>query len=107
MGIIKTIGKDCYGIKELKKSIVPILRRHGVIRAGLFGSYVRGEAKIDSDIDILVELPPGKSLLDLVKLELELERKLRRKVDLLTYESISPLLKKRILEEEVRIYEKR
>jgi hypothetical protein len=96
-------------LKNLKKKIIPILRRNDVIRAGLFGSFVRGEAKKRSDIDILIEFDKRKrkSLLDLVGLELELEKKLGRKVDLLTYKSIHPLLKNRILKEEVRIYEKK
>lgn len=42
-----------YNIEEIKRIILPILQRYGVKRAGLFGSYVRGEAKERSDIDIL------------------------------------------------------
>ena len=89
--------------KRLIKQIVPMLKRNGVVKAGLFGSFVRGEAKKKSDVDILIKFKGRKSLLDLIGLKLELEEKLRRKVDLLTYNSIHPLLKKRILGEEVRI----
>ena len=89
--------------KKLIKQIVPMLKRNGVVKAGLFGSFVRGEAKKKSDVDILIKFKGRKSLLDLIGLKLELEEKLRRKVDLLTYNSIHPLLKKRILGEEVRI----
>ena len=95
-------------IMNLKKKIIPILKRNNVVKAGIFGSFARGEAKKSSDIDILIEVKAKKfSLLDLIKLEMELEKKLKRKVDLLTYKSIHPLLKNRILSEEVRIYEEK
>lgn len=94
-------------IKAIEKKIVPILKRQGVTKAALFGSVVRGEAKKRSDIDILIRFKAGKSLLDLVRLEFDLEKKLGKKVDLLTYNSIHPLLKKIILNEQKIIYEKR
>jgi len=87
-------------IQSIKRKIVSILKRHGVKKAAIFGSFVRGEAKKNSDIDILVEFKREKSLLDLVALEIELEKTLKRKVDILTYGSIHPLLKDIILKEE-------
>jgi len=91
-------------IGELKRKIVPLLKKHGVRKAGIFGSVARGEARKKSDIDILIEVRAKKfSLLDLVGLELELKKVLGRNVDLLTYRGIHPLLKERILKEEVRI----
>jgi len=90
-------------IEKLTKKIIPILRRHDVVKAGIFGSFVRGEATKKSDIDILIQFKGRKSLLDLVRVEIELRKKLRRKTDVLTYNSIHPLLKDRILKEEVRI----
>ena len=83
-----------------------MLKKYGVVRAGIFGSFARGEVTPGSDVDILVELPPGKSLLDLAGLKIELEKRLKRKVDVLTYKSIRPLLRDSILKDEVRIYEK-
>jgi uncharacterized protein len=88
---------------EIKKAIIPILNRHNVARAGLFGSYARGTMGKDSDVDILISFKGKKTLLDLIGLKQELEDRLRRKVDVLTYKSIHPLLKNRILGEEVRI----
>jgi len=64
---------------------------------------VRREMKEDSDIDILVELPKEKSLLDFVALKLELEETLGRKVDLVEYSTIHPLLKERVLREQVPV----
>ncbi len=94
-------------VRDIQRKIVPILETQGVLKAAIFGSVARGEAKKKSDIDILVQLPEGKSLLDLVKLQFTLEDKLGQKVDLLTYGSIHPLLKDIILKEQQVIYEKR
>lgn len=87
-------------IKEIKKKILPILKDHDVKKAALFGSLVKKEAKKESDIDILIEFKGNKSLLDLASLKIELENKLKRKVDVVTYNSLHPLLKDRILEEQ-------
>jgi predicted nucleotidyltransferase len=85
---------------EIKHSILSVLKQNNVKRASLFGSVVRGELTEDSDIDILVEFEGKKSLLDLVGLKMELEGILKRKVDILTYKSLHPLLKDRILNEQ-------
>jgi|SRR3989344_7678026 len=92
-------------IKLPKDKIIKILKENGVKRAGIFGSYARGEQNKNSDIDILVEVPKDRkfSLLDLVRLERRLRIVLGMKVDLSTYKGINYLLKKRILKEEVKI----
>ncbi len=90
-------------LRRIAKIAVPILKKNDVVRAGIFGSYARGEAKKRSDIDMLVKLKGRKSLLDVVRLERRLKEVLGKKVDLLTYGSISPYLKDKILGEEVRI----
>ena len=99
----------CYTIvmttQTIKKKILPILKRQGVIRAAVFGSFARGEMTKNSDIDILVKLAKNKSLLDLVGLKLELEDKLGRDVDVISYGGIHPLLKSIILKEQQIIYE--
>jgi predicted nucleotidyltransferase len=87
-------------LEEVKAKLVPVLRRSGVKRAAIFGSFVRGEQEEGSDLDVLVEFEGGKSLLDLVGLKMELEEVLGRKVDLLTYNSLHPLLRDRILQEQ-------
>lgn len=87
-------------IEEIKKPIIQVLRKHGVKRAALFGSIVRGEALENSDIDILVEFEGRKSLLDLAGLKLELEELLKRDVDVVTYKSLHPLLRDKILDEQ-------
>jgi hypothetical protein len=90
-------------IEKIKQKILPILRQYGAERAGLFGSFVKGRLKEESDIDILVEIKKDLSLLDLVGLKLEIEEALKNKIDLVEYSTIKPLLKERILKEEVRI----
>ena len=90
-------------IEDIKRKILPILQRYGVKRVGLFGSCVRGEMTADSDIDILVEIEKDISLLDFVGIKLEIEEVLGRKIDLVEYNTIKPLLKERILNEQVVI----
>ena len=92
--------------KHLKLIIyksLPLLRRNGVTKAGIFGSYARGEQHKGSDVDMLIQFKGRKSLFDLVHLEKELEVAVGKKIDLLTYNSLHPLLKERILNEEIRI----
>lgn len=88
-------------IKAIEPRIKKVLKKHKIARAGIFGSYATGKPKKNSDIDILIEF--NGSLLKLVQLERELKNILKKRVDLLTYKGIHPLLKRRILKEEVRI----
>lgn len=90
-------------LNQIKKKAIPILKKAGVKRSSLFGSYVRGEEKKGSDIDMLVEVPKGTGLFAFVGLQRELERVLNKKVDLVTYKSIHPLLRGRILKEQLPI----
>ena len=89
--------------QSIKNKILPVLKRYGVIRAAIFGSFVRRETKKRSDIDILVEFKNGTTLLDLVGLKLDLEEILKRKVDIVEYSTIHPLIKDRILKEQVPV----
>ena len=88
-------------IDEIKQKILPILQEYGVKRTALFGSCVRGEMQDDSDIDILVEITKDISLLDFVGLKQKIEEVLGRKVDLVEYDTIKPILRERILREQV------
>ena len=91
-------------INKIKKPIVDVLKKHKIRKAGIFGSFARGEEKENSDIDILIDIGGRKfSLLDLISLEMELEKRLGKKIDLLTYAGINPHLKEYILKDEVRI----
>lgn len=74
--------------------------KYGVKRASLFGSVIRQDATESSDIDILVEMPETASLLELDNLKLDLEDILKGKVDVLAFDSLHPLLKERILQDQ-------
>lgn len=90
-------------VAEIREKILPVLRRHGIRRAGLFGSVVRGEAGPESDVDILVEMYERASLLDFIGVKQDLEDVLGKRVDLVEYAGIKPRLRGRILGEEVPI----
>jgi hypothetical protein len=93
--------------KKIIIKMIPILKNQGVLKASLFGSFARGDETSNSDIDLLVKFARGKTLLDLIGLKLDLEKKLGKKIDILTYDSIHPFLKDRILKEQQIIYEKK
>lgn len=89
-------------LDKIKPRIIKILKENKIKKAGIFGSYARGEARKDSDIDILVE--PTKNMgFGFFGLQIDLEEKLKKKVDLVSYNGISPYLKDNILKEEVKI----
>jgi predicted nucleotidyltransferase len=90
-------------IAEIKRKALPILRRHKVKKAGIFGSAARGEMGKKSDVDLLVELGDEVSLLGMAEIKVELEEKLGRKVDLVEYAMIKPRVRDRILAEEVSV----
>jgi len=96
--------------EELRKTILPVLLPWGVSRVAVFGSVVRGEDTLESDVDILVKLKPPNErpplgLLKWVALEEELSQKLGRKVDLVTEDGISPYIRPYIDGEKVILYE--
>ena len=91
-------------LDEVKEKAVPILRKAGMKRAGVFGSVARGDATERSDIDFLYEV--GKrpfGLFDLSDLRDELQAALGRDVDLVSYKYIHPLLREDILKDHVPI----
>lgn len=89
---------------EIFEKIVQVLKNQGAGKIAVFGSYIKGEEKPESDIDIIVEFIEGKSLLELVRIERELSEALGIKADLLTEKSISPYLIDTIREEMEVIY---
>lgn len=90
-------------IASVRSRVIPILRAHGVVRAGVFGSRAREQADLKSDLDLLVEFEQGRTLFDLAGLHLDLEDQLQTPVDVVTYNSLHPLLRDQVLAEEVRI----
>ncbi|MBI3258798.1 MAG: nucleotidyltransferase family protein [Ignavibacteriae bacterium] len=96
--------KTKWSASSIKKKVVPIMKRHAVKRASIFGSFARGTAKAKSDVDFLIEYKEkNKSLFDLVDLKSDLEETLDRKVDVITYSSIYWRIRERILAEQIVI----
>jgi uncharacterized protein len=86
-------------IERNRSAILEAAARHGARNVRVFGSVARGDDRPDSDIDLLVEMAGDRSLLDLVALAQELEALLRRRVDVLTEESLAPAIRQRIADE--------
>jgi predicted nucleotidyltransferase len=95
-----------YSIDEIKTMVKPIAHTYGLDRMSLFGSYARGDAKADSDIDILIyEKHPLMSLFKLSGLHLALENRFGMRVDVLVEDSLDAKFLSNIKDEEVVIYE--
>lgn len=88
-------------LKEKREDILRIATQHGASNVRIFGSVARGEARPDSDVDFLVELEPGRSLLDRVALIQDLEDLLGTKVDVATDKGLRDRVRDRILNEAV------
>jgi len=89
-------------MQSVKSRVVPILQNYRVKKAAFFGSYARGEQKESSDIDILIQ-PPSDMGLAFVRLKRDLQQVLGKKVDLVSYDGISPYMKKSILSHQITI----
>lgn len=84
---------------EKRTEILETARRHGARNVRIFGSVARGEADEKSDLDFLVEMEPGRSLLDHAALLLDLEELLGCKVDVLSEKGIKSRIRERVLRE--------
>lgn len=84
-----------------RAEVLRIARKFGARSVRLFGSLASGEADAASDIDFLVELEPGRSLLDLGGMQFELEALLGRHVDVVTERGLRPRIRRRVLREVV------
>ncbi len=83
-------------LKSNREAILRLAAAHGARKVRVFGSAARGTATPTSDIDLLVDMEPGRSQLDLIALWQDLEDLLERKVDLVTDGGLSPYLRERI-----------
>lgn len=90
-------------LQNHRDDILRIATQYGASNVRVFGSVARGEARPESDIDVLIHLETGRSLLDIVAIKQELEELLGRKVDVLTESSLSPYLREQILMEAIRL----
>jgi predicted nucleotidyltransferase len=90
-------------LKEKRQIVLEIAARHGARNVRVFGSVARGDADESSDIDLLVELEPGRSLLDHAALLVELRALLGRPVDVVTESGLRPRIRDRVLREAVAL----
>jgi RNA polymerase sigma-70 factor (ECF subfamily) len=88
---------------EEVSQIRELAHRHGVENVRVFGSEARGEAGPESDVDLLIRLAPGRGFRDLMDFCDEIERALRRKVDVVVEDGLSPLIRQRVLREAVAL----
>jgi predicted nucleotidyltransferase len=86
-------------LNEKRTAILESAKRHGARNVRIFGSVARGEDDDKSDLDFLVEMEPGRSLLDHAALLLDLEKLLGRKVDVLSEKGIRARIRERVLRE--------
>jgi uncharacterized protein len=95
---------DMHSVLSLRRAeIVAVAAKHGARSIRVFGSTARGDARADSDLDLLVDLEPGRSLLDLVAIKQDLEDILGRPVDVVTEAAISPYIRQQVLDEAVAL----
>ena len=90
-------------LQSKREKILQIAARHGARKVRVFGSVARGEARRGSDIDFLVEMDEGRSLLDHAALILDLERLLRRPVDVASERGLRPPVRKEVLKDAIAL----
>lgn len=86
-------------LSRYAEEINSIARKYGVVRLRIFGSQASGKTTGPSDVDFLVDFEPGRDLFDLIGLKQDLETLLKRPVDVVEEEGLSPYLRERILQE--------
>jgi predicted nucleotidyltransferase len=90
-------------LQSKRKKILQIAARHGAHKVRVFGSVARGTARRGSDIDFLVEMEEGRSLLDHAALVLDLERLLKRPVDVASERGLRLPLRKEVLRDAIAL----
>jgi len=100
------MSEKVYSLDEIKAIAAPLARQYGVAALYLFGSYARGEATSQSDLDFLVDRTGMEDLLALGGLYSDLEKSFDKPVDVLTAQMLSEEFRKAIQPEEVLLYAK-
>jgi predicted nucleotidyltransferase len=95
--MMRTVALE--SLRRYRREILALAASHGARNVRVFGSIARGDVHEESDVDFLVDIEPGRSLLDVIALEQDLKQLLGRKVEVLTEEGLSPYLQQRILAE--------
>lgn len=90
-------------LKRRRRAIIGIAARHGAGSIRVFGSVARGESRSESDVDLLVTMDPGRSLLDQAAMLVEMRDLLGHEVDIVTEEGLRERIRERVLREAVRL----
>ena len=90
-------------LKDKREAILQVAAKHGARNVRVFGSVARGEADDQSDIDFLVDMEPGRSLLDLGGLLMDMQDLLGQNVDVVTERGLKPRIRERVLHEAVAL----
>ncbi len=93
-------------LQEIREKATPVFKKYGVKRACIFGSFARGDARPDSDVDFLVEYLDHTSLWDLVGLREELAESLKRSVDIVSEGAVIPYFRDSIYRDVQPLYER-
>jgi predicted nucleotidyltransferase len=88
-------------LQAKRQEILALAARHGARRLQVFGSFARGETHADSDIDFLVDLGPGATLIDLGSLQMDLQDLLGRKVDVVEPDALHWSIREHVLREAI------
>ena len=96
-----------YSLNEIKNKISPVAKKNGVERVYLFGSYARGEATTESDLDFRIDKGKLRTLFELGGLYMDLQEEFNKELDLVTTESLDEDFLNEIKGEEILIYENR
>jgi predicted nucleotidyltransferase len=88
-------------LREKRAEILHVAEKHGASNVRIFGSVARGQADSQSDVDLLVTMEPGRSLLDHAALWLEIEQLLGCKMDVVSEQGLKPRIRDRVLQEAI------
>jgi predicted nucleotidyltransferase len=110
MSLVRVSGEGVYGemaidalIRRQRATILNVAAAYGARNVRIFGSRARGQARPDSDVDLLVTLDPGRSLIDIIGAKQDLEDQLHCRVDIVTESALSPYLRDAIMREAVAL----
>jgi len=91
----------CKSLNQYREGILDIAKKHGALQVRVFGSAARGVTRPDSDVDLLVEMEPGRSLLDIIAIKQDVEDLIGVPVDVCTEASLSPYFRSEVIAEAV------
>jgi hypothetical protein len=90
-------------LEQYRKLILPVLKRYLIKRAAIFGSFAKGTANANSDVDLLIEPEKGFTMFKMLELEEEIAGIVKRKVDVVEYGALKPSIQKEVLSSAIAI----